>query len=165
MIILNNSQYFLLALCAGITNVLPKLTKVLPPSLVGLVVSSLVAIGMKLPVSEGGSCCVCVVCVCVCVFACVKLLYLCSRFNFLSVKSFFLSPAILSILLLSPYLPISTVNHPTLSSFLPHSLSPTPLLFSLLFSSLLSSLHSLSHLLTWRAQLPSLAAYPLFLNT
>ena len=39
------------ALCAGIINILPLISKAIPPSLVGLVVSSLVAITFKLPVS------------------------------------------------------------------------------------------------------------------
>ena len=48
--------YVYQALCAGITNVLPKISKALPPSLVGLVVSSLVAIGLKLPVRVRSEC-------------------------------------------------------------------------------------------------------------
>jgi hypothetical protein len=109
--------------------VLPKITKALPPSLVGLVVSSLVAIGMKLPVREIELCCVCV-CVCVCeshvggggereeeeeeVCECVyvrgsvcvrALMYVCifDSLLWLSYLPFSLSPAILSILFLSPY--------------------------------------------------------------
>ena len=87
-------------------------------------------------------------CVCVCVYVCVCV----SNFYIFALASFFclwylsfsLSPAILSTLCLSLYLPISPFNHPTLSSSLLHSLSPTHLNHLLLYPSLPLQLKSLA---------------------
>jgi hypothetical protein len=44
------SSIAMASLCGGLINIIPRFSKVIPPSLFGLVVSSLLAIGLKLPI-------------------------------------------------------------------------------------------------------------------
>jgi SulP family sulfate permease len=46
------SSLAIASLCAGLINIIPRFSKVIPPSLFGLVVSSLLAIGLKLPIKN-----------------------------------------------------------------------------------------------------------------